>query len=88
MDAETRRSQIGGDKEPWNPAQATDRIRSICSGVYDLSYKKHALDQLAERSLITGDLTFLLKNGFVYETPVQGIKVVTVMWADEPMQGG
>jgi hypothetical protein len=122
VDAETRRSQIGGDKEPWNPAQATDRIRSICSGVYDLSYKKHALDQLAERSLITGDLTFLLKNGFVYETPVQatrppywkyriqcttpnsknrevravvipdwnrkGIKVVTVMWADEPMQGG
>ncbi len=109
-------------KEPWNPARATDRIRSIANGIYDLSYKKHALDQLADRSLIMGDLTFLLKNGFVYDPAVEatrapywkyqiqcttpnsknrdvravvfpdwkrkGIKVVTVMWADEPMQGG
>ncbi|MCK1578575.1 DUF4258 domain-containing protein [Bradyrhizobium sp. 168] len=108
--------------EPWNPAQATERIRSIAKGVYDLAYKRHALKQLDDRSLIMGDLTFLLKNGFVYEPGVsatrppfwkyqiqcttpnsknrevravvipdwkrKGIKVVTVMWADEPVQGG
>jgi hypothetical protein len=53
--------------EPWTPAQATERIRSIASGNMCLSYKKHAKDQLNDRSLIMGDLTFLLKNGFVYE---------------------
>jgi len=57
--------------EPWNPAQATERIRSIASGNVCLSYKRHALDQLDERGLIMGDLTFLLKNGFVYE-PAEG----------------
>lgn len=106
-------------EEPWSPAQATDRIRAIARGRLDLSYKQHALDQLSERSLIMGDLLFLLKNGFVYENAVEatrkpywkyqiqcstpnsnnrevravvipdwkrnGIKVVTVMWADEPV---
>jgi hypothetical protein len=53
--------------EPWNPAQATERIRSIANGNLCLSYKEHAKDQLEHRNLIMGDLTFLLKNGFVYE---------------------
>jgi hypothetical protein len=52
--------------EPWNPAQATERIRSIASGTMCLSYTGHAKEQLDDRSLIIGDLTFLLKNGFVY----------------------
>jgi hypothetical protein len=53
-------------KEPWTPAQATDRIRSIASGKFDIAYKQHAKDQLAERGLIMGDLMYLVKNGFVY----------------------
>jgi hypothetical protein len=52
--------------EPWTPAQATERIREIARGDYDLSYKVHALDQLSDRGLISGDLTHLLKFGFVY----------------------
>ena len=53
--------------QPWTPAQATDRIRAIALGEYDLSYKWHAMEQLTERGLIIGDLTFLLKFGFVYD---------------------
>jgi len=53
--------------QPWSPAQATERIREIANAAFDLSYKRHALDQLAERQLITGDLKYLLQNGFVYE---------------------
>jgi hypothetical protein len=108
--------------EPWTPAQATERIRSIANGQFDISYKEHALEQLSERSLIMGDLLFLLKNGFVYANPEEAtrkpywkyqmqcrtpnsknrevrvvvipdwnrrqIKIVTVMWADEPVLRG
>ena len=108
-------------EEPWTPAQATDRIRSIASGEHYLSYKRHALDQIAERGLIIGDVVYLLKNGFVYEAPEEstrkpywkyrmqcrtpnsknrevrvvvipdwkkkGFKLLTVMWADEPVTG-
>lgn len=108
--------------EPWNPAQATERLRKLASGSLDLSYKGHARDQLSERNLVVGDLIYLLKNGFVFVEAVEatrkqywkyqmqcrtpnsnnrevkavvipdwkrkGIKVVTVMWADEPMQVG
>ena len=108
--------------EPWSPAQATERIRHIAGGEFDLSYKYHALDQLADRNLIIGDLNFLLRNGFVYaeaepatrepfwkyqiqcSTPNsgnrdvraviipdwkrKGFKVLTVMWADEPLRSG
>ena len=106
-------------KEPWTPAQATDRIRHIARGKFDLSYKDHARDQLEERELISGDVVYLLQNGFVYAEPEEatrkpywkytmqcktpnsknrevravvipdwkrkGIKLVTVMWADEPI---
>lgn len=107
--------------EPWTPAQATERIRHIANGRFDLSYKDHAKDQLAERDLIAGDVIYLLRNGFVFKPPVEatrkpfwkyemqcrtpnsknrevrtvvipdwarakrGIKLITVMWADEPM---
>jgi hypothetical protein len=107
--------------EPWTPAQATERIRSIANGVFSFSYKLHAQDQMAERGLISGDILYLLRNGFVYEAAVEstrkpywkyqmqcktpnsgnrevrvvvipdwtrkGLKIVTVMWADEPMVG-
>jgi hypothetical protein len=106
-------------QEPWTPPQATERIRHIASGSFDLSYKRHAQDQLSDRDLIAGDLLYLLRNGFVYNQPAEatkkpywkyemqcrtpnsknrevravvipdwkrkGIKLVTVMWADEPM---
>lgn len=105
--------------EPWSPAQATERIRSIAGGEHSLSYKRHALDQMNERGLLTGDILYLLKNGFVYVDPEEstrkpywkyqmqcrtpnsnnrevrvvvipdwkrkGFKLITVMWADEPM---
>lgn len=112
-----------GVSEPWTPAQATERIRAIATDPgFMLSWKIHAEDQLADRSLIMGDLHFLLRNGFVYEpaeeatrkpywkyqiqctTPNsknrevravvipdwkrKAIKVVTIMWADEPMRRG
>jgi hypothetical protein len=54
-------------KEPWTPAQATERIRTIASGEHYLSYKRHALDQIAARGLVLGDILYLLKNGFVHE---------------------
>lgn len=108
--------------EPWTPAQATERIRDIARGDFDVSYKQHALDQLDERDLIMGDVLYLLRNGFVYVPPEEAtrkpywkyqmqcrtpnshnrdvrcvvipdwkrgaIKVLTVMWADEPTRRG
>lgn len=108
--------------EPWNPAQATDRIRSIAQGEFLISYKMHAKDQMSDRGLIIGDLNYLLRNGFVYvpaeaskrdpfwkyqmqsSTPNsknrevrvvvipdwkrKHLKIITVMWADEPMARG
>ncbi len=109
--------------EPWKPAHATERIRAIARHErFMLSWRIHAIDQLTDRSLIMGDLHYLLRNGFVYEpaeeatrkpywkyqiqctTPNsqnrevravvipdwkrKGIKVVTIMWADEPMIRG
>lgn len=55
--------------EPWTPAQATERIRFIASGRYDLWLTDHAKDQMAERDLIVGDVRYLLRNGFVFEKP-------------------
>ena len=54
--------------EPWTSAQATERIRAIACGEFTLSYTEHALDQLADRDLLIGDLNYLLRNGFVYVT--------------------
>jgi hypothetical protein len=108
--------------EPWTSAQATDRIRAIARANFTLSFKEHALDQIDDRNLIMGDITYLLQNGFVYLDPEEasrkpfwkyqmecttpnsgnrnvrvvvipdwkrkGIKVLTVMWADEPLVRG
>lgn len=110
--------------EPWIPARATERIRAIAAhATFRLSFKtKHFKDQLGDRGLIMGDITYLLKNGFVYEPAVaatqkpywkyqvqcttpnsknrevrvvaipdwkrKDIKIVTVMWADEPVVRG
>src|SRR5690242_11034929 len=55
--------------QPWTPAQATDRIRAITQGKFDLWLTGHAKSQMAERELFTGDVLYLLKNGFVFDPP-------------------
>jgi hypothetical protein len=56
-------------------AQATDRIRFIARGRYDLWLTDHAKDQMEERELIAGDVAYLLRNGFVYEAPKEATRV-------------
>lgn len=54
----------------WTPAIATREIREIAqSKRLTVSYKKHAVDRLAERGLIMSDILYVLKNGFVYDDP-------------------
>lgn len=55
--------------QPWKPAHATRYIREIASGDPDLHLGIHTPEQLEERSLIMGDLLYVLKNGFVYDDP-------------------
>jgi len=54
-------------EEPWKPAYATDAIRKVSSHpALSLAYKVHATQRLVERGLLTSDLLYLLKNGFVH----------------------
>jgi hypothetical protein len=56
--------------EPWGATEATKRIRAITRDRrFSLSYKVHALQRLAERGVLVGDVLFVLKNGFVYTDP-------------------
>jgi hypothetical protein len=56
--------------EPWGATEATKRIRAIARDRrFSLSYKVHALQRLAERGVLVGDVLFVLKNGFVYTDP-------------------
>lgn len=59
--------------QAWTPKEATDGIRRIArrSGLCT-TFTMHALDQMAERALITGDVLYVLKNGFVHDVP-QGV---------------
>lgn len=53
-------------KEPWIPAYATEATRKISRHpALSLAYKVHATQRRAERGLVTSDLLYLLKNGFV-----------------------
>lgn len=57
-------------QQPWNPADATLELRNRgASGHLDICYSWHARDQMRERSLIIGDVLYLLRNGFVYDKP-------------------
>ena len=61
--------------QPWTPADATDEIRRIAlSGNLWLALTKHAREQMEERSLISGDVLYVLKNGFVYEACVESTR--------------
>jgi hypothetical protein len=109
--------------EPWTPTQATERIRRIAQeDSFDLTLTDHAEDQMRERGITSLDVMYVLKSGFVYDTPEKATrpglykylmlnstpnsnrrevrialipsmqstqaKIVTVMWADEPVAGG
>jgi len=54
----------------WTPAEATRKINECAdSPGLQLSWTIHAEERLAERDLLTGDIIYLLKRGFVYEEP-------------------
>lgn len=56
--------------QPWKPAQATDEIRKLArNDRLKITYTSHIRERLAERDLTTGDVFYVLKNGFVYEHP-------------------
>lgn len=62
---------VPGVSERWNAAEATERIRAMARDHrFSLAYRLHAMQRLAERGLLTGDVLFVLKNGFVYGEPV------------------
>jgi hypothetical protein len=61
---------VAGDSE-WTSKASTDEIRAIAkSDRLQVSYKIHAMERIAERSLIMSDVLYVLKNGFVYDEPV------------------
>lgn len=56
--------------QPWDPAQATEVIREISSDLEsDITWTRHALDRLLDRRLITSDVLWVLRRGFVREPP-------------------
>ena len=57
--------------EPWNPTRATERLRAIAKSEYfNVSFKRHALEQLAIRDLTTSDALYVVKNGFVHRPAI------------------
>jgi Domain of unknown function (DUF4258) len=59
-------------KEPWSPADATTAIRKLAIHEgFTITLAHHARQRIAERDLNMGDLLYVLKNGFVYESPEQ-----------------
>ena len=53
--------------ESLSPADATDFIRKKSSENLDILLTAHTKQQMEERGLIMGDITHVLKFGFVYE---------------------
>lgn len=63
---------MSSPSQPWKHSDATLIIRAIASNpLCTFSYTKHVKERLVERGLIMSDLLFVLKNGFVYEAPLQ-----------------
>jgi hypothetical protein len=63
--------------QPWTPADATDQIRAIAANertLVSLILTQHAREQMAERSLYTGDVLFILKQGFVLGDAVESTR--------------
>ncbi|MBO6635190.1 DUF4258 domain-containing protein [Parvibaculum sp.] len=53
--------------QPLEPSRATDFIRGKVNVHLEVCLTQHAKDQMAERELIMGDVTHVLKHGFVLE---------------------
>ncbi|WP_366925236.1 DUF4258 domain-containing protein [Novosphingobium sp. SCN 63-17] len=63
-------SALTASDSNWTKAKATDGIREIArSARLTISYKRHAINQMAERDLIISDVLYVLKNGFVHIEP-------------------
>jgi hypothetical protein len=61
--------------EPWSPADATDRFRAMAvDPLFEISFKLHAEDQMAERGITMPDVIFAMKHGFVYENAVPAMQ--------------
>lgn len=59
-----------GSSQPWSLRAATDEIRAIARHPeLGLAYKIHAREQLLERGIITSDVLYVLKFGFVLTEP-------------------
>ena len=57
-------------EQPWSPTDATRMIREVAkSDELDIIATRHAREQMLERSLIMGDVLYVLKHGFVYDEP-------------------
>lgn len=55
-------------KQPWPPAEATERINALArSDDFDTYLTDHARERMEKRDLLSGDILYVLKNGFVYE---------------------
>jgi hypothetical protein len=56
--------------EPWNAAQATERIRRMAGDdEFNLVLSGHALEQMEEREITVPDVLYVLQNGFIYDAP-------------------
>jgi hypothetical protein len=56
-------------EQPWIPADATDYIHEISKNPSEIAYKLHAKERMEERNILTGDVLYVLRNGYVYEDP-------------------
>jgi hypothetical protein len=57
--------------QPWTPADATDSIRRMSlDESLTVIWTRHALDQMSDRELFTGDVLYILKQGFVLDDPL------------------
>jgi len=57
-------------KNKLSPADATTSIRALAQDLFfDLFVTTHAMTQMEERNLLTGDALNVLKKGFVLDDP-------------------
>ena len=78
--------------EKLSPSKATDEVRQLAkTDTLDISKTIHAEDRLSERDILTGDLLYLLRNGFIYEEPERATRPDLwkyVIQGETPNSGG
>lgn len=58
-------------EEPWEAGVATEKIRKLARNPgMTITYKLHAKERMAERDLISSDVLYTLKHGFVYQKAI------------------